>query len=962
MDDEAVLAAALRRQILLAFDKAVKNTSGGHSSPIGSLQSLSSIFPLGAFSSLSALGSIEARTRSASLASSLEKAQLVVLVGAGEAFATTTRLHEFYNTLLDFDTPESFHGFMKDGFSLVVLSAKHHAIVAAVSFRCDAESIFINAIGVSKGKHKHGISLSKENFLDSEDLTQLLAASTDGSFQRLGLGQFLIALVLRFAIIKCGVSPSVYLKANKNLQAFYTDQGFRLFTPTGLMPADIFGVIPGHHYATDDETILLVNSPVTTVDHADDFVDSDDNVVATLLADLKRKSTGIADEVSEYEESVAEADISTPTTTRNQGKKDRARAKKARQARTKAAENLDIATSDTEEGPDDYSDNEAGLLVPARPDFRVANINDNLEPSHQLSQNEVWAHYHDGTRPLALNRLKVIRQALHYHSETLFQRALNTSFTNKKFNVDFSHQQFLDLAAVADLNRSIKFLPRKLTAQKSEVGVMVSSYIMPDGIGFPALIADRRARLALSPAIREVVVSVPWLLSHSRPEVARFLDDSLLGTKVARVHGNNSGTDALSLSFSGTGERDTGFVALPQGHGAKYFCPVPRRGKVEKRLTIRQQPKGRRLRPIVSTASIVYYDVNGNATEKLRMVIKKEASKFGLAYAPPPPKADTQVVKLKWVPTRITGQDPKVNGIWHGAIAMKTGHSTLVLQECGLLPEWVEQEFSDQLRQQCVDVATVKGAGGRNPNHYLLIPAGDVHDAEADPPPASELEVDVGVKYQQGSEDTCLRLSMASALAAMGFGDEAKELANDFRLAGSMTDLLRMVVEAVKTVFSSSNLVMKRINNRAFSVDDVSKEDSSWPIVLLLQTSDGCYGSHAITTWKNLIFDSNCDHALRWSQKSLDWCSGKDSSCTGFSRVYRICPASMGPIVGKHVHPRSGSIVGWIMRLPSKHRKGYHVRYADGATENISEEEAKEGALVRRCLVGGLELKGSYIK
>ena len=149
----------------------------------------------------------------------------------------------------------------------------------------------------------------------------------------------------------------------------------------------------------------------------------------------------------------------------------------------------------------------------------------------------------------------------------------------------------------------------------------------------------------------------------------------------------------------------------------------------------------------------------------------------------------------------------------------------------------------------------------------------------------------------------------------------------------------------------------KRINGHACSVDDVAKEDSSWPIVLLLQTSDGCYGLHAIITWKNLIFDSNCEHALRWSQKSLNWCSGKASSCTGFSRVYRICPASMGPIVGRHVHPRSGSIAGWIMRLPSKHRKGYHVRYADGATDNMSEEEAEKGALVRRCPVGGPGLK-----
>ena len=150
------------------------------------------------------------------------------------------------------------------------------------------------------------------------------------------------------------------------------------------------------------------------------------------------------------------------------------------------------------------------------------------------------------------------------------------------------------------------------------------------------------------------------------------------------------------------------------------------------------------------------------------------------------------MVKLKWVPTRITGQNQKTNGIWHGTVATKTGHSTLVLQECALLPEWVEEEFSDQLRQQCIDAATVKGVGGRSPNHYLLIPAADVHDTKADPPRASELNFEVRVTYQQGSEDTCLCQSMASALAAMGFGDEAKKLANDSRLVGSITDLLHL--------------------------------------------------------------------------------------------------------------------------------------------------------------------------
>ena len=112
----------------------------------------------------------------------------MVLVGAGEVFAKATFLHECYNSLIELDTAESFHDFMKEGFSLVVSCTKHHAIIAAVSFRFDDKLLFINAIGVTTGRHELAIDLSKENFIESEDLTQLLAASPDGSFQWLGLG------------------------------------------------------------------------------------------------------------------------------------------------------------------------------------------------------------------------------------------------------------------------------------------------------------------------------------------------------------------------------------------------------------------------------------------------------------------------------------------------------------------------------------------------------------------------------------------------------------------------------------------------------------------------------------------------------------------------------------------------------------------------------------------------------
>jgi hypothetical protein len=200
----------------------------------------------------------------------------------------------------------------------------------------------------------------------------------------------------------------------------------------------------------------------------------------------------------------------------------------------------------------------------------------------------------------------------------------------------------------------------------------------------------------------------------------------------------------------------------------------------------------------------------------------------------------------------------------------------------------------------------------------------------------------------QGDEDSCLRHSMASALVAMGFVSEAKVVEAKTSLVGCNLALVQQTVILVRDLFVKTNLCMKKLHTHACSVTDIAAEDAWWPILLIIQTGDGSHGTHAVTTWNGMIFDSNCRHALRWSPKALDWCSGRDSSCVGFSRAYRICPADYGQTkqhsvinVGMHVarHGQDGNSVGWIARLPTKKRRNYHVRHTDGLTEAMSEEE-----------------------
>jgi hypothetical protein len=199
----------------------------------------------------------------------------------------------------------------------------------------------------------------------------------------------------------------------------------------------------------------------------------------------------------------------------------------------------------------------------------------------------------------------------------------------------------------------------------------------------------------------------------------------------------------------------------------------------------------------------------------------------------------------------------------------------------------VESAFSPAFRVEYKDIA-VGGNGKRNPNSYLFIPVGDVHDADDDPPPSTELLPHVAVRYLQGNEDSCLRHSMVSALHSMGFVSEAKVLAADVTLLGCTVELVQRATNVIRKVFREVQLGMQKLHKHACSVEQIAKQDASWPIVLILQTSDGYHGTHAVTTWNRMIYDSNSTHAMR--------CAGRRQPWIGVVERAPGALASVGPI------------------------------------------------------------------
>ena len=109
-----------------------------------------------------------------------------------------------------------------------------------------------------------------------------------------------------------------------------------------------------------------------------------------------------------------------------------------------------------------------------------------------------------------------------------------------------------------------------------------------------------------------------------------------------------------------------------------------------------------------------------------------------------------------------------------------------------------------------------------------------------------------------------------------------------------------------------------------------------------------------------MIFDFNSDCAMRWSQKALDWCSGKGSKCVGFSRAFQILPACYGErlplatvFVGSFVHPGDSKALRWIRLLPSKKRKGYYlVRDTKGITHHMLAAQVVSNAVPGKPVAG----------
>jgi hypothetical protein len=250
-------------------------------------------------------------------------------------------------------------------------------------------------------------------------------------------------------------------------------------------------------------------------------------------------------------------------------------------------------------------------------------------------------------------------------------------------------------------------LTAKASIGKTQLlSVRVSSHTVSGKTTLQSLVEDKNKRSRLKRVDQTAIVDVNWLRSTCRPKIAPVINKLLLGSKVMLLDGANICTaEPLNFAFSGSTKTVEGFLSLPQGHEPVEFNIEQPTAPDPKKLDKKE----------------IWYDLQCNVTKRMCKIQKDLHASFNLPYAPPPPKNTTQIVKLKWLPSKQSKRRAG-DGIWHGLYVVNMGAST-TLQECSLTEDWVEAAFSVAFRKECKDIAA--GDSMRNKNEFLHIPAGD---------------------------------------------------------------------------------------------------------------------------------------------------------------------------------------------------------------------------------------------
>ena len=121
------------------------------------------------------------------------------------------------------------------------------------------------------------------------------------------------------------------------------------------------------------------------------------------------------------------------------------------------------------------------------------------------------------------------------------------------------------------------------------------------------------------------------------------------------------------------------------------------------------------------------------------------------------------------------------------------------------------------------------------------------------------------IHYQQGRGMHCVGCSLASALHYLGHRDAGSRIFNNKQKMYKSLDTLQTVCDLLEKALPSHMVV--NVANEQLKYDPFCEKRNDIYITLLTLTASDGGRQHAVTTVGDLLFDSNCTHAMPVSKK-----------------------------------------------------------------------------------------------
>jgi hypothetical protein len=186
--------------------------------------------------------------------------------------------------------------------------------------------------------------------------------------------------------------------------------------------------------------------------------------------------------------------------------------------------------------------------------------------------------------------------------------------------------------------------------------------------------------------------------------------------------------------------------------------------------------------------------------------------------------------------------------------------------------EWIQKNLNTGFIQLVME----------NSGHWLQIPAGRSRKRKHMEVGTDDQDINERprVKFKQGTLNTCLFSSVASALEYCGRSRTARMVQDQALKSSRLLTNEAMIELLTKTINRHEQQHGCSVSTRHYSkgMFDPFSTSSRFPTLAIIKATDG-QSDHAITIVDNWIFDGNEDHALPLSMESLHICAPPEFEC-----------------------------------------------------------------------------------